>query len=67
MIDESPRPFAALRTAGDEIPDTGAEIGAAEQRVGRHTEEQHHCGCVDHATGSRSGASAPRMPGSLGP
>ena len=31
-----------VRAAGDEIPEPGAEVGAAEDGVGRDGEEQHH-------------------------
>ena len=40
VVDELPRSRAALGPAGDEIPEPGAEVGAAEQRVGDHADEQ---------------------------
>ena len=38
----------ALGAAGDQVPEPGAEVGAAEQRVGKHADEQHHRGRGAH-------------------
>ena len=32
-LDQRPRPLALLGVAGDQVPETGAEVGAAEDRV----------------------------------
>ena len=49
---ERTRPLAPLGAAGDEVPEPGAEVGAAEERVGGDADEQHD----GDGVGSSSGA-----------
>ena len=69
VVDQRARPFAPLGAAGDEVPEPGAEVGAAEERVRGDAEEQHHGGRVRRfiRPAPPRGVSSPRMPGSLGP
>ncbi len=61
VLDQAPRPFAARRAAGGQIPEPRAEVGAAEQCVRGDPEQQHarddigftHAPAA-HATGSGS-------------
>ena len=41
VVDHRARALAALGAAGDEVPEPGAEVGAAEERVRGDAEEQH--------------------------
>ena len=43
-----PGPGAPLRSPGDEVPEPGAEVGAAEDGVGGHRDEQHDGDGVSH-------------------
>ena len=53
VVDQRARPFAPLGAAREEVPEPGAEVGAAEERVRRHPEEQHHGGHIRHVHGPR--------------
>ena len=57
----------ALGAAGDEVPEAGAEVGAAEHGVGRDGEEQHDGDGVAHARVTSSSGSATAGVGLLGP
>ena len=48
----APRPTAPLGAAGDEIPEPGAEVGAAEERVRGDPDHQDHRHHVAHGTSS---------------
>ena len=40
-VDQLARPAAALAAAGEQAPETGAEVGAAEDGVHRHADHEH--------------------------
>ena len=44
VVDDLAGSFAALGPAGDEVPEAGTEVGAAEDRVHRDRDEQHDGG-----------------------
>ena len=56
VVDVLAGAFAALGAAGDEVPEPGAEVGAAEHGVGGDGDEQHDGddGAHDTVTSSRS-------------
>ena len=56
VVDDGARTLAALGAAGGEVPEAGAEVGAAEHRVGDDADEQHDGDRVGHPTGSCSSA-----------
>ena len=41
VVDDGTRAFAAVGATRDEVPEAGAEVGAPEQRIRGHAEEQH--------------------------
>ena len=41
-VDEVTRTPAALRAAGGQVPEPGAEVGTAEDGVGDHADEEQH-------------------------
>ena len=69
MIDEGAGPVPAIRTARNEVPEPGAEIGAREDRVRNHTDEQHDGDGVGHVhdTGTSRGAGGSVRSSGLGP
>ncbi len=48
VVDERPWSLAPVRSAGDEVPEPGAEVRAGEDRVGTHRGEQHDGDGVIH-------------------
>ena len=65
MTSRGSRP--AVGAAGDEVPEAGAEVGAAEHGVGRDGEEQHDGDDVAHTRVTSSSGSATAGAGLLGP
>ena len=51
---DGPRPRAASRATGDEVPEPGAEVRPAEDGVGGHADEQHDGDRGAHPTGTFS-------------
>ena len=66
VVDHLPRARPALGAAGDEVPEAGAEVGAAEHGVGRDGEEQHDGDRRAHARVTSSSGSAAAGAGPLG-
>ena len=67
VVDHLARPLAAGRSSGDQIPEPGAEVGAAEDRVQHDGEQQQHGDGGAHGTGTRSSESGVSMSGPRGP
>ena len=50
VIDHRARTSPPRRSSGDEIPEAGTEVGAAEQRVGDHPDEEDDRRCGAHGS-----------------
>ena len=68
VVDDLAGTLAAVGAAGDEVPEPGAEVGAAEHGVGGDGEEQHDGDGVAHRRAISSGCGlGGRRTGPLGP